>query len=531
MTGMGLDIRDITIVVQHRIATTTTAADVWQRIGRCARDPSIDGLGVVLIDNIDRYILDLTSPVVKGFDYSLALTPTTIGQVRAAIAVIYDEAHRVKGGSEIDPGLLWLINTRGCRMRLLYALFSDPSAFDFSCVSEFKCACDNCSFPTRTVSNRLLPPEELMVYIQRAPGAAILQQQNEIDFAHLRQDRTDSVVIDTEIGKQSVLNFTLNKTLRFRDSAAYENVQVQEEMEKMLLAKSRNPSALQKIMIERIKQGWANIAHENGLVSRTGLLAPFLFPEDIIKRIAASPDTVTFAEEGDIHTLERVIGPNTRLNGLFIRDYIPDIRQFIATAIAEHRSMVESQTEAARALGLAMNSSRQTSRQGSTEPALDLFCPVCYTHKAGGHTARNETAFRRHINCASHARIVRRVLQNGTSNPRYATLVESLRSWRRRNLIDDPGQFADIYAQVGAETQQTQQAREEELMDKARKNVLERNLKVGERKRKRELERQQKDKERERELAGLAQHMGEADGGRVGRGARGSRQSSIASRA
>lgn len=77
---MGLDIRDVEIIVQHRIERSTTAADIWQRLGRCVRDNSMRGLGVVLVDDSDRLLLDPSSAIVAGFDYRMPLTPETVGE-------------------------------------------------------------------------------------------------------------------------------------------------------------------------------------------------------------------------------------------------------------------------------------------------------------------------------------------------------------------------------------------------------------------------------------------------------------------
>ncbi|RPA73726.1 P-loop containing nucleoside triphosphate hydrolase protein [Ascobolus immersus RN42] len=87
--GMGLDIRDVEIVVQYRIGTNTTAADVWQRLGRCARDETIQGLALLVVDDIDRFILDPEYATVNGFDYSTPLTAETISKAGQRLTQVF----------------------------------------------------------------------------------------------------------------------------------------------------------------------------------------------------------------------------------------------------------------------------------------------------------------------------------------------------------------------------------------------------------------------------------------------------------
>lgn len=53
--GMGMNIPNIQIVVQLRISKNLTLADLWQRLGRSARDPKINGLTVLFVG--DQYIV------------------------------------------------------------------------------------------------------------------------------------------------------------------------------------------------------------------------------------------------------------------------------------------------------------------------------------------------------------------------------------------------------------------------------------------------------------------------------------------
>lgn len=46
---MGIDIRNVDIVVQLGLLQFVTSMELWQRMGRCARDPEINGLGITFV--------------------------------------------------------------------------------------------------------------------------------------------------------------------------------------------------------------------------------------------------------------------------------------------------------------------------------------------------------------------------------------------------------------------------------------------------------------------------------------------------
>ncbi|RPA74681.1 P-loop containing nucleoside triphosphate hydrolase protein [Ascobolus immersus RN42] len=155
--GIGLDIRDVDVVIQHRIGEFLSCADICQRSGRAARNPSKEGLSVVYVDEGDRYILDPDDTIITGIDYGLAVTPETAQQCIDQLRRLYTEANR-KNGPKCDPGILWLFNTKGCRKRFVMFFFDDDSALNFGL--DLNCKCDNCSFAPRSEINRLLPPLE-----------------------------------------------------------------------------------------------------------------------------------------------------------------------------------------------------------------------------------------------------------------------------------------------------------------------------------------------------------------------------------
>ncbi|KAF8458788.1 P-loop containing nucleoside triphosphate hydrolase protein, partial [Kalaharituber pfeilii] len=49
--GMGVNIPDVERVIQWRISTTTNLSNIYQRLGRAARKPNVQGLGIIFHTN------------------------------------------------------------------------------------------------------------------------------------------------------------------------------------------------------------------------------------------------------------------------------------------------------------------------------------------------------------------------------------------------------------------------------------------------------------------------------------------------
>lgn len=207
-----MDISNVDVCVQFGITNHLTLESVWQRLGRAARDQGREGI-VVLI--LQKYYL-LPNPPEKYFLLERLPPPSTLWQldptnnsdspnfylpvtialeaeVQTNLQRInklkamghasekhtrdQDRVHKTQPGigrrstresqderrARPDPALAWLINTIGCRQRIVMALFQDPDTFNVSDGTCGKLKCDSCSFPTREVYNRLALPSGLTV--------------------------------------------------------------------------------------------------------------------------------------------------------------------------------------------------------------------------------------------------------------------------------------------------------------------------------------------------------------------------------
>jgi hypothetical protein len=117
--GMGLDVSDIERIVQWRVPPWLTVSGWWQRAGRAARDPSIDGVATIYYDPALQVGLD--SPFCGRPDVEEELELVYTACKAAATSVDHDEdtdtlpgMRRPKGTLPCEGQLIWYLNTRGC---------------------------------------------------------------------------------------------------------------------------------------------------------------------------------------------------------------------------------------------------------------------------------------------------------------------------------------------------------------------------------------------------------------------------------
>jgi superfamily II DNA helicase RecQ len=188
--GLGVNIPDVTRVIQWGVTPLLRTSSLFQRVGRAARDPQYRGIAVIYVaehimkslprecDDISKLFPQDTSqaggnegirdeemrvamPQLKAGQMErllLAVEETNANQVRTLLRELYDitndilEANRAAQTAEkraltgssikhIDPGVLWVIATQGCRWRVLLSIFGNTNLFASSHTSW---RCDNC---------------------------------------------------------------------------------------------------------------------------------------------------------------------------------------------------------------------------------------------------------------------------------------------------------------------------------------------------------------------------------------------------
>ena len=161
--GMGVDVGDIEVVMQWKVARHTTLATLWQRIGRAGRDISISAISVVWIDA--RHLLPTTIPAGSVWiEFDSPVSKDTIQSTTQFVRNIYNKAESADGLSgaavtayhRIDPSVLWYVNTKGCRARCMLAAFCDRGAFAED--QRKPPCCDNCFYSQQATAEMTGPP-------------------------------------------------------------------------------------------------------------------------------------------------------------------------------------------------------------------------------------------------------------------------------------------------------------------------------------------------------------------------------------
>lgn len=149
--GLGVDIPDIQIVVQWKIAKHLTLAGLVQRIGRAGRDPTVKAVAVVMAEQ-SYFLPRVPTDATKEFDdlrSAVLANAESESETNRIIGELYFgrlSSRPTKSPTpyhKIDPALLWMLNTSGCRCRLIMAMFSDRDAFKG--IRDMAC-CDNCAY-------------------------------------------------------------------------------------------------------------------------------------------------------------------------------------------------------------------------------------------------------------------------------------------------------------------------------------------------------------------------------------------------
>ena len=145
--GMGVNIQNVTRIIQWRLAEHLTLAFVLQRIRQAGQDSNLSAVSIVFVDT--KYII-LTNKRGNDFcHYTIAIHPRREDSERTAdiISTIYKDNLQTRKTKKqgdyykINPALLWFVNTVGCRRCLTLKFFLNNSFFRGN---DRVFCCDNC---------------------------------------------------------------------------------------------------------------------------------------------------------------------------------------------------------------------------------------------------------------------------------------------------------------------------------------------------------------------------------------------------
>lgn len=176
VVAMGLNFPDVEVIVQWGIAGHLTLASVWQRIGRAARNPALRTLAVVFVP--ECFILPEENDLAihhEGWYYGWwqAVDPSRKHLVDKFTAQLYGygSTKPIRGPYDrIDPALLFLLNTTGCRWRGGLACFDDRSWVNRTGLAEMPTnqtpsyCCDNCYFTSMHACGNKFPEPAFIIH-------------------------------------------------------------------------------------------------------------------------------------------------------------------------------------------------------------------------------------------------------------------------------------------------------------------------------------------------------------------------------
>ena len=132
--GMGINIPDIMRAVQFKIPDFIALPELLQRLGRGGRDKSCAAIAIVFVHPSQILPDDVHTLERSAFkSLRLPVSKENREQITNVIAQLYkNKLQSAKTGNayeRTDPGILWFLNTSGCRRRLILACFMCKKAF------------------------------------------------------------------------------------------------------------------------------------------------------------------------------------------------------------------------------------------------------------------------------------------------------------------------------------------------------------------------------------------------------------------
>lgn len=304
--GMGMDIPDVQICIQYRIGTGNSAslslADIYQRLGRCARDQSIDGLAIVFVEG--KFLLP--EDIVEAEDanpryqlYKMGASFDDRHKVREFVQSMFSKDKGDTPYAYLDPCICWLVNTYGCRARAILSVFEDPETYSGS---DAACGCDNCIFPARGSDGD-----------------------------------TERVFRQADAATMNLMHgFTMSRSIRYEASPAYRSDVIEAKV--AVLTQRRQLAATTVTMVSKELKAETIAAlgrlrqsiFEAGEGERYNITPEMIFPDKFIDKLAAKSRSI-----GSVGAVETCLGKGFDIGSSALADYTTDLVDTIDLAVSQ----------------------------------------------------------------------------------------------------------------------------------------------------------------------------------------------------
>ena len=150
---MSIDIPDVARAIQWKIYDHLVFASLLQQISRAGRNKTLLAMAIVFVESKHFLPESIASDENSPFcAYTMAIGLGDAQLAEEIISTLYKNNYQVKKKKvptpyhAVDPAILWLINTIGCRRYLALACFMSNNAFKGQ--THLAC-CNNCIYSAR----------------------------------------------------------------------------------------------------------------------------------------------------------------------------------------------------------------------------------------------------------------------------------------------------------------------------------------------------------------------------------------------
>ena len=348
--GMGMDIPDVQVVIQYGVSVdkgTLSLADLYQRLGRCARDQSIDGLAIVFAEEkfmLPSVVDEPPDAIPLYQEFKMEANFNSRGAVQEFTGRMFDKTKTDNPFSMLDPGLCWVVNTYGCRVRAILAIFEDPETY---AGFDRPCKCDNCFFPRRESHLNFMEPQEMSkvcpLNVNAVKTRAAANPGSNMNQMRVLQDERARAVVEfrqlAAIGYQSIqFSYSMKGSIRYEDTCAYaEDEKERMHVQQTLSRHNKRPAdqELQAAVTKELQAGRRGIyVYYNGIES--DYTDDMILPDKQIALLAKRCRNITTLQD-----LRDNLGNDFDIDSSALADHKDNFVDFIRQAVFEYDQKLE----------------------------------------------------------------------------------------------------------------------------------------------------------------------------------------------
>lgn len=264
---------------------------------------------------------------------------------------------------QADPGILWLLNTHGCQLRVILALFADPLTYK---PFTGACGCNNCAFrillspndipanfvDTRDDASQNIPPPELRLKGKTAPVRRGMKNDPNLLMSFKLRDAFDTA-LQRRIAEKDAqyrrlfFNFSVTRTVRYQDTVCRARELAAEflvrEMEKLDTTVKADANLDLIVSVEKKLYKHREFLYRLCGAQERGVGIDLFFPPHVIDLLSIAAGTDRMQEQSD---LQRSLNQKAKFE--FTTSLISPFLSSIFTLITDEIEDAKNQSDTAR---------------------------------------------------------------------------------------------------------------------------------------------------------------------------------------